>query len=162
MSAQGDAGATGLTANVVLPPGVELTGTAVRSGSGFGLGAVVAQPFVVSGDWICTGTTGTITCTGPNVAPGGSTSVYLRVRAADDAAGTTPVSVTVSATGLTPVTVTGTTGVAAEGVSARYAGSGRLAVTEVGAPLLSCPIATKGAPTRAPDAGTRSTTTTGT
>jgi hypothetical protein len=144
VSAQGDAGATGLAAQVNLPPGVELTGTAVRSGSGFGLGAVLAQPFVVSGEWICLGTTGTITCTGPNVAPGGSTSVYLRVSAADNAAGTTPVSVTVSATGLTPVTVTGTTGVAAKGVSARYAGSGRLAVTEVGAPLLSCPTSAKG------------------
>ena len=72
VSAQGDAGASGVTANIELPPGVELTGTAVRSGQGFGLGAVLAEPFVVSGDWICLGTTGTITCTGPNVAPGGT------------------------------------------------------------------------------------------
>ena len=135
----------------------------MRSGAGFGLGAVLAQPFVVSGDWICLGTTGTITCTGPNVAPGGSTSVYLRVRAANDAAGTTPVSVTVSATGLAPVTVTGTTGVAAKGVSARYAGFGPPGGHRGRRSAAVLPDRRpRAAPTRAPDAATRSTTTTGT
>jgi len=144
LSASGSDPATGLTASVVLPPGVSLTGTAVRSGSGYGVGAVLAEPFVVSGEWICTGTTGTVTCTGPDLAPGDSSSVYLAVRAAAGSAGTTPVSVTVSGTGLTPVTATGTAGVAATGLSARWAGRGHLGVTEVGAPLLTCPASAKG------------------
>jgi hypothetical protein len=133
-----------VTATITLPPGVDLTGTAVRSGSGFGLGAVLAEPFVVSGDWLCLGSGSTVTCTGPDVAADGTSSVYLGVRAAADAAGSTPVKVTVSAQNLDPVTVTGSTGVAASGISARWAGRGHLAVTEVGAPLLSCPTATKG------------------
>jgi len=52
--------------------------------------------------------------------------------------------VTVSADGLTPITVSGPRGVQARGLSARYAAQGSVAVTEVGNALLSCPIAERG------------------
>jgi Protein of unknown function (DUF3344) len=144
VSASGDGPATNVTATVALPPGVTLTGTEVRSGAGFGLGAAVMEPVVVSGAWSCLGVAQTVTCTDPAFGAGGSSTVYLGVSAAPDSAGTTPVSVTVDGDGLTQATTTGTAGVAATGISARWAGQGHLAVTEVGAPLLTCPILVNG------------------
>jgi RNA polymerase sigma factor (sigma-70 family) len=129
---------TGVTADLTLPPGVALTGTPVRSGFGFGPGGLVDAPVVSSGAWSCSGATVTVHCVGPNLTAGTTSGVYLQVRAAPGSAGTTPVTVSVSGDGLTPVTDSSAKGVAATGISARWAGRGHLAVTEVGAPLLSC------------------------
>ena len=57
---------------------------------------------------------------------------------------TTASSVTVTSGTLTPVTVIGDRGVQAAGLSARFAATGSLKVTEVGNALLSCPIALTG------------------
>ena len=84
------------------------------------------------------------TAPGPTYPRPGTVTAYLDVTAAADSAGTTPVSVTVGAPGTESVTVTGTSGVAASGYAASFADSGHLAVTEVGAPLLSCPAQAKG------------------
>ncbi len=141
----GDTATSGLTAEITLPPGVTLSGTAVlRAGGRFGAGLPAIAPFAVADDWFCLGTETGATCTGPDVEPGADVTSYLDVSAAPDSAGSTPVSVTVSAPDTASVTVTGSSGVAADGFAAAFADRGRLAVTEVGAPLLSCPAGAKG------------------
>ena len=141
----GDLATTGLTADVALPPGVTLSGTTVvRAGGRFGAGRLTLAPFAITNGWACVPTAAGARCTGPDVAPTSSVTAYLEVVAAPGSAGTTPVSVTVSAAGTASVTATGTSGVADSGHAASFADRGRLAVTEVGAPLLSCPIQAKG------------------
>jgi hypothetical protein len=54
------------------------------------------------------------------------------------------VTVTVSADGLDPVTVSSTRGVQSDGLAVRFAATGHLKVTEVGNGLLSCPTGATG------------------
>ena len=140
----GDTPTTGLTADIALPPGVTLSGTTVLRTAGMGAGSPFLAPFALADGWACSAVAIGAHCTGPAVTAGSTVTAYLDVTAAADAAGTTPVSVTVGAPGATSVTATGTTGVAASGHAASFADRGHLAVTEVGAPLLSCPPTAKG------------------
>ena len=144
VDAPADEPLTGVTAQLSLPNGVSLVGTVVRPGSGMGLAALRVAPYAVSEGWFCAGTTVSVTCTGPDVPAGGEASLFLKVFAGAGSAGTTPISVTVSATGAKPVTVTGSRGVQSTGLPARWAGHGGLGVTEVGSNLLSCPATSTG------------------
>jgi RNA polymerase sigma factor (sigma-70 family) len=133
-------GASGqVTATVALPPGV--TFTVLRSGQSSG--AFRAASLSAAGQnqpaWQCQATTTGATCTFPSLAAGQSTHVLLDVAAAPGSAGTVPVTVTVTAPGLTPVSASGLSGVQASGLAASFAASGSVSVTAVGNGLLSCP-----------------------
>ncbi len=141
----GDTSASGVTADITLPPGVTLAGTSVLTAGGrFGPGLIQVAPFAVTDDWSCLATDTGATCTGPELSENSDATAYLEVVAAAGSEGTTPVSITVSAPDTDSVTVTGTSGVAPDGYAASFADRGHLAVTEVGAPLLSCPRDAKG------------------
>ncbi len=90
----------------------------------------------------------TATCklsTLPPLQPGQTTQVYLDVVADAASAGNDPVTVTVSADGLTQgISAQSEHGVQAAGLAARFAETGALSVTEVGNGLLSCPTGAKG------------------
>jgi hypothetical protein len=140
----GEGPAETLTADVSLPPGVTLSGTTAPRLGGRSAGILTVVPFAVTGEWVCTGSSDGAHCTGPAVGPGETVTAYLDVTAAPDSAGDTPVSVTVSAPGAEPVTVTGTSGVVDGGPGVSVADRGRVGVTEVGAPFLSCSVQTRG------------------
>ena len=140
----GDTSTTGLTADIALPPGVTLSGTPVRRGGAPGRGDAGRRAVRGRGRLGLLRRARRRALHRPDVPEAGTVTAYLDVTAAADSAGTTPVSVTVGAPGTESVTVTGTTGVAASGYAASFADSGHLAVTEVGAPLLSCPAQAKG------------------
>ncbi len=137
----GDAASGPITATVALPSGVRFVGLQ-SSGSAFD-GSKAQPPKVMDVEatdgWTCIGTDAGATCTRTPLTEGTDTQVYLDVDAADGSGGSTPVSVTVSADGLEPVTVSGTRGVQQSGLAARFAATGTLRVTEVGNGLLSCP-----------------------
>jgi hypothetical protein len=124
----GTAEVPGVTALVELPPGVTLS-------------ALPESPGSHGASWDCTAVTTGASCTLPALPPGTSTSLQLRVVAAAESTGDTPLRVTVSGTGVTPVVVRGSRGVQRSGMSAVFAARGPLRVTEVGNALQTCPVA---------------------
>lgn len=144
----GTATSTALAATVALPKGVTFVGV---QGSAVGLpdGLPALHPRTyatgapVTG-WSCSAATDGATCMHPALAPGESTTAYLRVDVAERSLGDTPVTVTVSAAGLAPITLTGERGIQKEGLTARFSGQGALSITQVGNTLMTCPIVLKG------------------
>jgi len=135
-----------VTADVSLPPGVTYVGLE-SSGGGFESGGFLSGRLLLahhSDGWTCTPVASGATCTHAALATGHATSAYLDVAAAPGSQGTIAPSVTISAPGLASVTVSGSGGVQDHGLSARYASTGPLTVTEVGNALLSCPAAAAG------------------
>jgi hypothetical protein len=137
----GDAASGAITASVTLPPGVHFTGLQT---SGFAFDKLPTQAphaldAAASDGWTCIGTDTGASCSRIPLVQSTDTQVYVDVDADAGSTGTTPVSVTVSAEGLDPLTVTGTRGVQASGLAARFAATGQLRVAEVGNGLLSCP-----------------------
>ncbi len=146
ISNTGDGASGTVTAEVALPPGVKFVGLE-DSASGFETGGFLSGRLLLArgvDGWACTGNATGATCTRPSMAAGTATSADLQVTADPGSAGTVAASVTVSSDGLTPVTVTGARGVQDRGLSARYAATGSLTVTEVGNALLSCQSALPG------------------
>ena len=137
----GDAASGPITATVTLPSGVRFVGLQT-SGMAFH-GSKAQTPKIMdvaaTDGWTCIGTDAGATCTRTPLVQATATQVYVDVTADAGSTGTTPVTVTVSADGLDPLTVTGGRGVQADGLAARFAATGTLRVTQVGNGLLSCP-----------------------
>jgi len=137
-----------LSATVALPRGVSFVSV---QGAAVGLpdGPRALHPRLYAAGaplstWVCAAADGGAICAHPALGPGEQTTVYLQVEAADHSQGNTPVSVTVTADGLAPVTLHGDRGVQRDGLSARFAGQGSLSMTQVGNTLVTCPIVLRG------------------
>lgn len=134
----GTGGSTPLTATVTLPPGV--TYDSAQPGRALAARAVLAATAEPDRQrWSCTATPDGAECDRPSLPPGRSSTLVLAVTAGPGSAGDVPVRIAVSARGGDPVVITGSRGVQADGLTARFAGTGGLSVAEVGNALLSCP-----------------------
>jgi hypothetical protein len=122
----GSGPAAQVTANVTLPVGVSLL-----AGGTLGRASMDrASP----GGWTCAPTASGATCTHGPLAADASTTSYLQVVVAADAPPGHPPAISVDGGGRR-ATARGTSGVSAGGFPARFAASGRYAVTTAGARL---------------------------
>ncbi|MGW9346589.1 RNA polymerase sigma factor, sigma-70 family [Nocardiopsis flavescens] len=116
-------------AMITLPPGVEMAasggaGNAVRMADG-------------EGDWSCAAGSGGGECARPAMGAGENSTYFFDVTVSPDAELDVPATATVSS-GAVSAAATGERGVTAEGVPARYATAGRVAVETVGNSLMTC------------------------
>jgi RNA polymerase sigma factor (sigma-70 family) len=120
---EGDADAQSASLVVDLPAGVSLdAGRSVTS-----TGAA----------WGCTTTATGVTCSAALLASGTTGVLLLPVSVSESADTTTPPSATVTASGLSPVTVTASS-VVSDGLGARFVADGAFESTMAGASFLTC------------------------
>jgi RNA polymerase sigma factor (sigma-70 family) len=92
----------------------------------------------IAGGWTCVTATGGATCTHGPLAPGGIATGYLPVSVSTDAPVGAPPSIVVSGASGSVVSAAGHVGVAASGLSARFAATGQDTVVAAGAAFSDC------------------------